>query len=75
VPAEDHRDYDYRAGNKREQHPAGAILSPVFSKIDAWEAFSAEQIVTRLVQWIAQIGKKRPRSLSRADRGLPAASR
>jgi hypothetical protein len=48
VPAEDHRDYDYHAGYKREQYPAVAVLSPVFSQIDVWKAFSAEQICNSL---------------------------
>jgi hypothetical protein len=44
VPEEDHSDHDRRAGNQREQNPTAVAVSPVFSKIDAWETFSAEQI-------------------------------
>jgi hypothetical protein len=44
MPAEDHADYDCRAGNKREQRPVGGVISPMFAQIDTWKAFSAEQI-------------------------------
>jgi hypothetical protein len=44
VPAQDHRDHDYRGGDQREQHPLYALASPMLLKINSWKTFSAEQI-------------------------------